>query len=95
MIVQKAVTHCQALVLHQRHRLRLFRRELHSRQHVIEKPSAVMIVRRRVSKGRANIVFAPKIQSPPTQINLFDSMQNDPNSMRAFEDTRMRLAVRC
>ena len=52
MKVQKAGHTLPALVLYQRHRLMLFRRELHSWQPVIEKPSPVMTdVHRRVSKG--------------------------------------------
>ena len=36
-----------------------------------------------------------RFSHPPSQINLFGSMQNDPNFKHAFEDTRMSLAVRC
>ena len=43
----------------------------------------------KVKTGRANIVFAPKRQSLPQQINHVGSMQSDPNFKRAFGDAPM------
>ena len=41
--------------------------------------------------GRANIVFAPKLQSLLQQMDHFGSMQIDPNFNSAFGDTQMSL----
>ena len=49
---ESSVTHCQAMVFYQRHRLRLFKKQLHSWQHVMGEPRPVMNdVRLRVAKG--------------------------------------------
>ena len=45
--------------------------------------------------GRANIVFAPKLQSLLQQMDHFGSMQIDPNFKSTFGYTQMSLHMRC
>ena len=79
----------------------LFRRQLHSWQHVVENTSPLLWLLCTGGCGKVKmavrviIVSAPKLQSQPQQVNPFCSKQSHPTFKRAFEDTHVRLGLRC
>ena len=95
--VQKTGHTSPTFVLYQRHRLRLFRRQLHSWEHVVDTTSPRMTAEACAServerfKWQSEYPPPPKLQSLPQQINPIGSMRNDPNNYfkRAFGDTQI------